>query len=301
MTIQKLSNQQVELNLKDLVLKERELLHSILLHIQQIETRRIYLDRAYSSTFEYLVKELSYSGSAAMRRLEAARLLKEIPSMAEQLESGDLNLSQIGELSRALKDKARQSGEKVSLGQKQQILQKIAGKSVPETQREISRALELEIQEPERTRFQKDSVSLSIQLTQAQYDKLSQCKDLAVHGLSQKNHNFDWAAVLEQLADQFLAKKTLERTTPTAIAAAESKRVNKSLTPRTRQLILHRDKHCQYVDQKSGRQCQSTFGLEVDHGQPRFAGGDHHLNNLRALCKKHNLHRYHQQAQRRFF
>ncbi|MFN7729061.1 MAG: hypothetical protein ACK5P7_07895 [Bdellovibrio sp.] len=31
------------------------------------------------------------------------------------------------------------------------------------------------------------------------------------------------------------------------------------------------------------------------------AGGDHDLNNLRALCKKHNLHRYHQQAQRRFF
>ncbi|MFN7728925.1 MAG: HNH endonuclease [Bdellovibrio sp.] len=39
----------------------------------------------------------------------------------------------------------------------------------------------------------------------------------------------------------------------------------------------------------------------MDHGQPRFAGGDHDLNNLRALCKKHNLHRYRQQAQRRFF
>jgi hypothetical protein len=51
--------------------------------------------------------------------------------------------------------------------------------------------------------------------------------------------------VIEHLADQSLAKKTLERTTPTALAAAESKRVNKSLTPRRRKVILHRGKHCQ--------------------------------------------------------
>ncbi|MFN7728923.1 MAG: hypothetical protein ACK5P7_07185 [Bdellovibrio sp.] len=275
MSIQKLSNQEVGLNLKNLVVQERELLHSILLHIQQIEARRIYFDRAYASTFEYLVKELSYSGSAAMRRLEIARLLKEIPSMAIQIESGDLNLTQIGDLSRALKEKAKQSGERVSLCQRQEILQKIAGKSVPETQKEISRALDLEIQEPERTQFQKDSVSLSIQLTQTQYEKLCRCKDPSAYGLAQKNQDFTLASVIEHLADQFLVKNhTAEKAPAVAIAAAESKRVNKSITPKTRKMILSRDKHCQYVDRNSGRQCQSTFGLEVDHLQPRFAVGE---------------------------
>lgn len=109
MSVQRMNNHELELNLKKLVMQERELLHEILLHIQQVEVRRIYLDRAYASIYEYLVKELNYSGSAAMRRIEAARLLKQIPTLSTQIESGDLNLSQIGELSKAFKEKEKQS------------------------------------------------------------------------------------------------------------------------------------------------------------------------------------------------
>ncbi|MGZ3843545.1 MAG: hypothetical protein ACXVCA_15740, partial [Bdellovibrio sp.] len=81
--LSKISNSDLEFQLKNLVAKERKLLHFILEHIREVDVRKIYLERAYSSLYEYLVKELGYSGSAAMRRLEAARLLKEVPTLAE--------------------------------------------------------------------------------------------------------------------------------------------------------------------------------------------------------------------------
>ncbi len=103
----KISNEELEFRLKDLVSKERKLLHVILEHIKEVDTRKLYLQRAYPSIYEYLVKELGYSGSAAMRRLEAARLLKEVPLVSMKIQEGTLNLSQIGELTRMVKEKER--------------------------------------------------------------------------------------------------------------------------------------------------------------------------------------------------
>lgn len=329
MSIQRMKNQEIETNLKKLVSQERELLHEILLHIQQVEVRRIYLDRAYASTYEYLVKELSYSGSAAMRRIEAARLLKQIPSLSEQIESGGVNLSQIGELSRALKEKEKGSGQKVSLLQKKDIIANIAGKSVSETQKEIALALDLALKEPEKARFQKDdSVLLSLHLTKEQYEIFMQCKDLSAHVRDHKNQDHSWASVLEVLMQSYLKHKgskeqrsdlpiaeqgrernqndnnkmsSLKTAHPShSIAAAVSQSVGKTLTPKKRKFILNRDQCCQYIDKQSGRQCQSTYQLEVDHKTPRFASGDHDLQNLQILCKQHNVHKYRRQAKMRF-
>ena len=323
------------------------LLHEILLHIQVLESRRIYLDRGYSSCFLYLVEILGYSSSAAMRRLDAARLLKEIPEVAEQIESGSLNLSQIGELSRAIKEKEKTSSCKIDSVTKQELIEKILDKTTIETQKDLSKALDLDLREPEKTRFQKDdSVNLSLTLTAEQFEKLSRCKDLAAAALFQSGQEASWAAVLEHLSDQFLKRKNAstkskipadKKTVENPIAASEVEnannadkmspsktesalkpnlianktlnpedktkplpKTNKNLTPKIRKIILHRDKCCQYRDAITGKLCGSRFGLEVDHIHPRWAEGHHDPENLQALCRQHNGHRYRGQAQIRF-
>lgn len=57
----KLSNHDLESKLKQLIHQERKLLHLILLHIKEVETRKLYLKKAYPSLFEYLTKEYGYS------------------------------------------------------------------------------------------------------------------------------------------------------------------------------------------------------------------------------------------------
>ncbi|MGZ3770613.1 MAG: hypothetical protein ACXVCP_11540 [Bdellovibrio sp.] len=184
--LSKISNSDLEFQLKNLVAKERKLLHFILEHIREVDVRKIYLERAYSSLYEYLVKELGYSGSAAMRRLEAARLLKEVPTLAEKIQEGSVNLSQIGELCRALKEKEKTCGMKMSCVQKEELVTIITGKTTQETQRELSLTLDVQPKKHDSQRMQQDeSIRLEITLTKEQYQKLMTCKDLAAAALFQ--------------------------------------------------------------------------------------------------------------------
>ncbi|MGZ3794006.1 MAG: HNH endonuclease, partial [Bdellovibrio sp.] len=316
--LSKISNSDLEFQLKNLVAKERKLLHVILERIKEVDVRKIYLERAYSSLYEYLVKELGYSGSAAMRRLEAARLLKDVPTLAEKIQEGSVNLSQIGELSRALKEKEKTCGMKMSGVQKEELITIIAGKTTQATQKELSLALDVQPKKYDSQRMQQDeSIRLEITLTKEQYQKLMTCKDQAAALLFQNQKDGSLGSLIEALADQYLAKKIKsEVDTPTKTKNTGTKngvkftaktvseterviksRVNKTLTPKTRNAVLSRDLCCQFKDRKTGRQCRSTFALQVDHKTPRWASGDHSIENLQVLCFYHNQFKYKRESQ----
>jgi hypothetical protein len=78
-----------------LVQRERECLTQILRHLQEIERRKLFSDLRCGSLFEYAVRVLGYSEAAAGRRIAAMRLMREIPEVAEKIESGALNLAKL--------------------------------------------------------------------------------------------------------------------------------------------------------------------------------------------------------------
>ncbi len=75
---------------KQLTHDERQVLTSILHHLREIERRRLYSDLGYGSLFEFAVKELKYSEGQAGRRIQAIRLIKEIPAVEQKIASGGL-------------------------------------------------------------------------------------------------------------------------------------------------------------------------------------------------------------------
>jgi hypothetical protein len=326
MNLKMIDDRTLELQLRDLVNKERKLLHVILEHIKEVETRRLYLARACSSMYEYLTTVLGYSGSAAMRRLEAARLLKELPMIAEKIENGSLNLSQIGELARAVKEKEKSQGAKISACEKHDLVQMISYKSTRETQHELTRALDIDLLEPEKTQTQKDeSVQLTVTLSKEQFARLQQCRDAAAHLLVQQS-DLNWAAVIEHVSGFYLQNKRREHAKTAAVTtasetacvtastsdssrqleatkvlgktSAQDKRENpKTLTQKRKLEILDRDLHCQYRDPQTGYRCGSTFLLQIDHKRPLWAGAaDHSKENLQVLCAAHNQFKYKKQA-----
>ncbi len=226
----KLTDQELEMRLRDLATKERKILHVILEHIKEFESRKLYLARAYTSVFEYLVKELGYSNSAAMRRLEAARLLREVPIVAEKIKEGSINLSQIGELSRALKEKEKITGAKVCREIKAELVSSISGKSTKETQKELAVALDIPVYDFEKQKIQQDdSLRIEITLNKAQLEKLQQCKNLTSHLLMQNfNGDSSWATLFEVLADQYLNKRKMNRKSSLAGAEKESLELKKA-------------------------------------------------------------------------
>jgi len=76
-----------------LVKKEKEILSEILLHLQEVHKRRLYCELGFGSLFQYCVKHLGYSEDQTYRRINALKLVKEIPSVQEQIASGELSLS----------------------------------------------------------------------------------------------------------------------------------------------------------------------------------------------------------------
>ena len=107
LALKKLSDNFLLFQTKTLVQKERKLNIEILQHLQEIESRKLYLERGFSSLFDYAVRELGYSRGSAFRRIKAMKLCQDIPETKSQLESGKLNLSSASQLQNFFEKQAR--------------------------------------------------------------------------------------------------------------------------------------------------------------------------------------------------
>lgn len=100
-----LSLTQLNQRMKSLAGQERELLCEIIQTIQEVHRRKAYLELGYANLFSYLVEEVGYSEGSAHRRIEAARLVTEIPEALAEIKSGDLKLTQVSLLQKAAREK----------------------------------------------------------------------------------------------------------------------------------------------------------------------------------------------------
>jgi HNH endonuclease len=68
-------------------------------------------------------------------------------------------------------------------------------------------------------------------------------------------------------------------------------RTTRHIPAAVRRDVFERDGHrCTYAG-LTGKQCGSSYDLELDHIQPFAVGGKHVADNLRVLCATHNQHR----------
>src|SRR6266851_7440626 len=88
------------LSSSDLLSATRELVHKsrgveaeLLVHLGEIDERRLYLDRAFSSMFAFCVGELGFSEDAAYSRIHLARAARRLPVILEAVRSGQVHLT----------------------------------------------------------------------------------------------------------------------------------------------------------------------------------------------------------------
>ena len=309
MSLKSLSNETLNQNLKSLVKSERELLSEILQLISEVDRRKLYLKLAYPSLFEYLTKELGYSFGSAQRRIDAARLMQDVPDLNDKLESGLLNLIQVSVLQKSLREKTRQTGAKITRAEKQSLVKAMEGKSIDQTQSLIAQSLKIQIKTAAKTQVQSDqSVRLEVTLSKDQWEKLKQAREL----LSNSLPHGSWDQMLEYISDQVIKQKTKlkseikteQKTKPAEGQQTEKQTENAFVQSPTRERIsapvkravFARDQNCQNQDPKSNRKCGSKWNLHIDHVRPVWAGGKSEITNLRLLCAAHNLDRYREQS-----
>lgn len=274
-----------------LVRTERKITHLILEYISEIDRRRLYLELAYPSLYEFLVRGHGYSPSAAMRRIDSARLLREVPETAAKIQDGSLNLSQISQVQQAIRHAQKQEKRKVSTQEKQDLLKRIENT----TQAILSQELHFSVPKFEKQiSHQDESVSLTIHLSLEEKEILEKVKNLLSHSLPDQS----WVGLIT-----YLAKSEIKRRMGSQRKTKQPKEKMAQLRPVSsgiKKSLLSLRSCCEYKDAKTGKQCFSKKFLEVDHIQPVWAGGDSSLENLRILCSQHNKYFYQKQSRTNF-
>ncbi|WP_413613084.1 DUF222 domain-containing protein [Bdellovibrio sp. HCB-110] len=197
MSLQNISNSELISRMEKLVRTERKITHLILLHILEIDERKLYAEMGFDSMYAYLTRGLGYSESSAYRRLQSARLLKQVPAVAEKLEEGSLNLSQLTQVQKCLKEQSQNSGQLLSASATMRVLEKIENKNTFETEKVLAIEFDHPIQIHESIKPQKDeSVRIEFTLSKEQMEALEQAKSLLSHICPEGT----WSEVISYLA-----------------------------------------------------------------------------------------------------
>jgi hypothetical protein len=86
---------------------ERAMTIKVLHHLNEIQRRKLYLELGYSSLFDYCIRKLKYSPSAAGRRIQAARCIRRYPEVLSLLSERRLSLSAVSLIEPVLTDRNR--------------------------------------------------------------------------------------------------------------------------------------------------------------------------------------------------
>lgn len=286
---------------KESVREEREAILKVLAHLAAIDQRRLYLERGYPSLFEMCTREFGYSAAAAMRRIEAMRLVREVPKVAEKIESGSISLSVAAQAQTFFRHE-RKEGKAHSPDAKVELIASLENLSSREVEKRLA-TKNPKILEREKVRFiTEDQVDVGITIPAELLKKLDRLKGLWSHrkaGMTLKDlielmtndalKKFDKSALptsetkMEVAIQSSQAVQPLNQPRPTK-SGAVSAELNRAVWKRDRGM-------CSFVDARTKRRCCSTHFLQVDHIQPVSLGGESTFENLRILCGAHNRFR----------
>src|SRR3954463_5084668 len=106
-------------NFSSLVLNERKITADIIEYVREMDRRKLYLEMGFTSLFQFMTEHMRYTPGSAQRRIDSARMLRDIPELKEKLKSGELNLMQVSTLARAVREKEKTAT--VSVDEKREI------------------------------------------------------------------------------------------------------------------------------------------------------------------------------------
>ena len=121
---------------RELVTDEKRLLHLVLDHIREIDDRKLYAARGYSSLFAFVVEELGYDEASAYRRIAAVRAIRDVPAVKQKLREGSLTLSTVALVQGHLRTESKAQARTPE--QKSALFAEVEGKSKRETERHLA-------------------------------------------------------------------------------------------------------------------------------------------------------------------
>ncbi len=326
--------------------EERNVQVDFLLHLDEFDRRRAFVDAGHPSLWSYCLEVLHLREGAAGRRIQAMKVLRRFPTLEGALRDGRLCLSTTALLGQVLTDEnlddllaratyrtkadvdhlvasvqartapracvrklpereprmtsaplplapAEARPEAVNELAQAAAAPSIADRGVSSGRLAPGPACEKPRRAPEMRAVTENRWSLRVTLDRACKDDLDTLKSLLAH----KVPDGDLAAVLHEGIRCAIEKhgkrkgavapaRKATRSTPPVANRTEAAR---AIPAEVRREVWTRDGgRCAFIA-ADGRRCNSRWKLELDHIQPAALGGPSTVDNLRLVCRPHNL------------
>jgi 5-methylcytosine-specific restriction endonuclease McrA len=253
---------------------EKQLGAEIVLHLIEVERRRLHVALGYGSLYAYGIAELNWSENVAHKRAKAARAAQACPEIVDRLASGELTLASVFVLAPHIEGDAGPA-----------LVAEACGKS----RREVERLVADRFPEPPRGGNVRTK-ALAEGKTRLEITITERCEALLQEAAKLDGHRqAEMAEILEEALADYVAKRKARchgqvQRPQTAPRSCDADRVSS----RAKREVYERDGgRCSFVG-KAGHRCASTYQLEYDHKRPRAHGGTSDADNLRLLCRVHN-------------
>lgn len=213
----------------------------------------------------YAIKELQYSESAALRRIQSARLLADIPEIENKINDGSLSLSNLQKASNFFKQENIQD-----IGGRLEVIEKLEGKTAREAEKTLfelgtTPALPPESVKPVSATFTQVKVNVSDET----YNQMMKARSIL--------GEFSFG-------DSYMSKVACE-----AIENVNRKKyklTNKGRETETSGRVPTASQQRELYKRGEGvcEKCGSLFKVQKDHRHPYALGGKTETSNLRLLC-----------------
>jgi 5-methylcytosine-specific restriction endonuclease McrA len=316
--VRSFSNHRLLADTDAIVVQDRKLTLKLLVHLHEIERRKLYLEQGYGSMFDYCRSRLKLSEGAAMRRIRTARCLSRYPELHGLMESGEVNLMSVALISRVIKP-----------GNAELLIARIRGKSKREVEVIIAELEPRALIPADRVKPVMVPVVPKFTTATGGGEKSSSAS-AATDGTDSPAPSFERRHVVQFTArDEFMAKveraralywhqypnptfeqlfelgldALISRKDPEERQKRRETRRQKRAGASARSATVHAGRYvsasvrdqvfarsgfrCSFVG-PDGRRCTATVALQVDHVKPVARGGASAPENLRILCAEHN-------------
>ena len=312
MRLTDLSNEEILTSLETLVAEGDRIVAKVITYLVEVEDRRLHLELACSSMFDFCTRKMGFSEGEAFRRLTAARLVRRFPTILEAIAAGRIHLSSVVLLRDLFTEDNVNELIATASGKTKRAVQELVARLAPrpDVASSIRKLPDAPIATPQAapSETRAPARSMTPAPRQAQLEPLSESRykvqltagaelrdklDHARALMSHQNPSGDLAVVVERALDLLIAKLEKEKLgkvdRPRQAAAASPSDPGRIRRSARRKVVERDGLQCSFVSD-DGARCPARTFLELDHRHPRALGGSGEATNVRVLCRAHNRH-----------